>query len=149
MLFVRCIHLVLCVLPLQSCRRTTLCLLSSQSSWTCWSSCCAESREKVWTKPWLGSLSMKPSSTWSTDTLARWVKISLLHCSRVTSYKSVKWETPICWIVSTKKENFKLISSRLVCFSLIYFDEVTLWWCSLFLIHCYTQFSQLITQHTH
>lgn len=60
-----------CVLAHQSCPRTTLCSLSSQSSWTCCGSCCTESRERVLITSWPGSLSVKPSSTWSTDTLAR------------------------------------------------------------------------------
>lgn len=68
-----------CVCVLQSCRRTTSCSLSSQSSWTCSSSCCTESRERASIRSWLGNLSMIPSSTWSTDTLGRWVKICLQH----------------------------------------------------------------------
>lgn len=111
-MFVHWICFVLCAFSLQSCQRTTLCLSSSQSNWTCWGSCCTGSWGKVFTKSWLGSLSMEPSSTWSTDTLAWWVNSSrglFQNRDRGNGYLP---NNP------NKKGNLMLIFSRMVCFSL-------------------------------
>lgn len=132
-------YFVLCAFSLQSCQRTTSCLSSSQSNLTCWGSCCTGSWGKVFTKSWLGNLSMEPSSTWSTDTLAWWV-----NSSTVTSFQNCERGNGYLANIQNKKGNLMLISSRMVWFSLFilmksHSDGVP----------CYTQFSQLITQHTH
>lgn len=138
-MFVHWIYFVLCAFFLQSCQRTTLCLSSSQSNWTCWGSCCTGSWGKVFTKSWLGSLSMEPSSTWSTDTLAWWV-----NSSRVTLIQNCGRRNGYLPNSQNKNGNLMLISSRMVCFFLfILMKSYSVG------VPCYTQFSHLITQHTH